>query len=170
MLRPLERFPRLRLTRAGRSARWVLVLALALSAVNASPVSAQGDVAGDPELRASKTYWQNRYRNLLLDSARLRSEIDRERELYADANRRNYRRGNKRHVHREAFLEAQQELARVEAELATIKDEARRAGALPGWLYEVEFEMEDAEGRPGIASGPESEDDGRNPLYSDDDL
>jgi len=126
-----------------------------------------------------KTHWQNRYRNLLLDAARLRAAVERETELYADANRRNYRRGSKRHTHHEAAKVAEQELVKVEAALATIEDDARRAGALPGWFYEVEFEMENGELRPEIAAGPEQEsqqkreqeqDDGRNPLYADEDL
>ncbi len=155
--------------RRGRNARKILACALALLALAASPVAAGDDPSSEPELRATKAYWQNRYRNLLRDAARLRSEVERETELYADANRRNYRRGKKRHIHREAAKEAEQELAKVEAELATIEDDARRAGALPGWLYEVEFEMQDAELRPGIATGPEQEqDEGRNPLYDDD--
>lgn len=142
---------------------WIALLG-ALFGLAAAPSALAWEPAGsDPERRAEKVYWQNRYRSLLEDAARLRAEVERERELYADANRRNYRRGRKRHVHREAMQAAAERLAEVEAQLATIEDEARRAGALPGWLYEVEAELEDADGRAGVATGPG--DEGRNPLY-----
>jgi len=125
-----------------------------------APMVVQAD---DAEKRAAKTKWQNKYRGLIVQAAELRGTIDSERELYADANRRNYRRGPKRHVHHKAMKEAVTELAKVEAELATIQDDGRRAGALPGWFYEVDMEFEDAERRPAIAAGPG--DEGRNPLY-----
>ena len=167
MIRFLEKSPH----RRGANARKIVAFAIALLALAASPVAAEDDLSADPELRATKAYWQNRYRNLLRDAARLRADVERETELYADANRRNYRRGKKRHIHRDAAAEAAEELARVKAALATIEDEARRAGALPGWLYEVEFEMQDGALRPEIAAGPEQQeqDDGRNPLYADED-
>ncbi len=124
----------------------------------------------DPELRAEKNLWQSRYRKLLADADALRAKIALETELYADANRRNYRRGKKRHVHRKALEKARAELERVEAELATIEDDGRRAGALPGWFYEVEAEFEDAARRPAIGAGPdEDRDAGRNPLYLEQD-
>jgi len=94
----------------------------------------------DSELQAEKEFWQKRYTTLLDEVDELRATIERERELYADANRRNYRRGNKRHIHREAMLEAAAKLEVVERELEALPDEARRAGALPGWFYEVEEE------------------------------
>ena len=123
-------------------------------------------MAADPsERRAGKTYWQTRYLSLLTKAEALRGTIEQERELYADANRRNYRRGTKRHGHREAMEKAASELVRVDAELAGLKDEGRRAGALPGWFYEIDMEREDADRRPAISAGPGNE--GRNPLYVD---
>lgn len=142
---------------------WLALLATA----TATTAHAWEPYESDPQLRAQKVEWQKRYRSLLERQASLREEIAREQELYADANRRNYRRGRKRHVHRDAMLAAKDKLAAVEAELDGFEDEARRAGALPGWLYEVEAEMEDADRRPAIATGPG--DDGRNPLYVDED-
>lgn len=96
----------------------------------------------DPEAAAEKAYWQKRYASLLDEAEVLRETVERERELYADANRRNYRRGDKRHRHRKAMLEAAARLEVVERELEALPDEARRAGALPGWLREVELERE----------------------------
>lgn len=141
-------------------------LALALATLPGS-LSAQSLANDEAELEAARSYWQDRYRGLLTEASELRATIERERELYADANRRNYRRGRKRHIHRDAMLEAQDELARVESQLATIQEEARRAGALPGWFYEVEWQLEEEAGRPAISSGPG--DEGRNPLHLDDD-
>lgn len=121
---------------------------------------------GSSEESGPKAYWQDRYRTLLQQADQLRAIIETERELYADANRRNYRRGTKRHQHRIKAQEAEEKLKAVEAELATIQDDGRRAGALPGWFYEVEIEGS----APASASPPESGpgDAGRNPLYTDD--
>ena len=153
-----------RLRRHG--AAWALLaattLALAGFAASSPPARAQASstVPTDAELASRKAYWQKRYRGLLESADTLREVIAREEELYADANRRNYRRGNKRHVHREAMLEARAQLAEVEAELAVIQEEARRVGALPGWFYEVEWQREEG-------ASPAAADDGRNPLYDD---
>ena len=141
-----------------------IALLVFLLALMASPAIAADGIGSDAEVSAVKTFWQNRYRTLISKAARLRAEISQERERYADANRRNYRRGKKRHVHRVAVEKATRTLATVEAELATIQDEGRRAGALPGWFYEVEIEMEESAQRPSVTSGPA--DDGRNPLYT----
>ena len=60
--------------------------------------------------------------------------------------------------------EAEKELARVEEELSTLADDARRAGALPGWLYEVEMEPVAPAAREGAAAdrgpAPDDEEDG----------
>ena len=117
------------------------------------------------ESDSAKRYWQDRYRGLLTSADELRVVIARETELYADANRRNYRRGTKRHLHRVAAEEAREKLARVEQELATIKDEGRRAGALPGWFYEVEEEREDVARNPALAPDTTDPDAGRNPRF-----
>ncbi len=138
----------------------ILLCGLVVALCAAPTAAVAEDLA---ELGSGKTYWQNRYRNLLAEASELRATIEVERELYADANRRNYRRGRKRIVHREKAQKARVELATVEAALATIEDDGRRAGALPGWFYEVEFEIEGAKRRPAVSVGPGE--DGRNPLY-----
>ena len=150
--------------RLGNARVGATLLAGLMVLVSFTALAADG-VGSDSELREKKAYWQTRYRELLSDQRELRALVAQERELYADANRRNYRRGKKRHVHRDAMLEAQAELAEVEQKLSTIEDDARRAGALPGWLYEVEIELEESARRPAIAAGPG--DEGRNPLYRD---
>lgn len=138
------------------AAAFALLVALA-------PLGAMSE--DDAERQAMKQYWQGRYRQLLESADRLRAEVERETELYADANRRNYRRGKKRHIHRVAAEEAREALARVEQELATIEDDARRAGALPGWLYEVEMERADLAKRPDDEQRSEDPTAGRNPRF-----
>ena len=118
-----------------------------------------------PELDSAKDYWQTRYRTLLERADSLRETIEVETELYADANRRNYRRGKKRHVHRVAAEEARAELAEVQLELSTIQEEGRRAGALPGWFYEVEQDRADVARNPALVPDPEDPDEGRNPRF-----
>jgi hypothetical protein len=118
--------------------------------------------ATDPgELRAQKLYWQTRYRDLRTRADELRATIDLARGLYASANRRNYRRGGQRHIQAEVMKAAASELEEVDAALASIEDDGRRAGALPGWFYEVERAA--GEQGPEISAGPG--DEGRNPLY-----
>lgn len=150
--------------RLGNARMGTALLAGLMMLISFTALAADG-IGSDPEIREQKTYWQTRYRQLLSDRQELQALVARERELYADANRRNYRRGDKRHVHRDAMLEAQDQLAEVERALSTIRDDARRAGALPGWLNEVEFEFEESRERPAITAGPG--DEGRNPLYLD---
>ena len=121
--------------------------------------------AEPPDVPTEQSHWQERYRSLVAETEILRAEIQHERELYADANRRNYRRGQKRHVHRIAAEKAEQELAKVQAQLATIEDDARRAGLGRGWLNQIEMELEDGYKRPAVAAGSGSDIEGRNPLY-----
>lgn len=150
------------LNRLGSGRIGAVLLIGVMASVSFSAFAADGP-GSDLELHDKKAYWQTLYRDLLSERRTLRATVAKERELYADANRRNYRRGNKRHVHYEAMLEAQAELAEVEQKLSTIDDDARRAGALASWLYEVEDE--ETSQRPVVATGPG--DEGRNPLYLD---
>jgi len=155
-------------TRLERSSAARMISALCLGIVLlAVPASANNPAARTgAEQSGPKAYWQERYRNLINRAAELRDIIETERELYADANRRNYRRGDKRHRHRIKLIEAEDQLEVIEAELETIKDDGRRAGALPGWFYEVESELEVLGGKPPVERGPG--DRGRNPLYVED--
>lgn len=145
MIRSQDPAARPRLRNGGRrrsAGAFGIGLALSLIFVLAPAAPSFGSDGRDAEMAAMKAEWQDRYRTLLEDADRLRAEIAEQRELYAAANRRNYRRGSKRHVHRAAAAEATRALADVEQQLATIKDDGRRAGALPGWFYEVEMDRE----------------------------
>lgn len=144
-------------TRPLMRVRPAVVLALAL-ALAAGPA-----LANEPEVNTDPVHWQNRYRALVEKARQLRAKVEVETELYADANRRNYRRGSKRHVHRQAAARAEAKLAKVEAELASMEDEARRAGVPRGWLHQVEIQLEDEARGPAVATGPG--DEGRNPLH-----
>lgn len=144
---------------SGSRIAWIAILIVTL----AGPVLASDPIGPDSEIADQKDYWQSRYHDLLTRRAELETTVARERELYAAANRRNYRRGKKRHVHRDAQAEAAAKLAHVEAQLAAFEDDARRAGALPGWLYEVEEGIYTDRQRPAVSTGPG--DEGRNPLY-----
>ena len=75
------------------------------------------------------------------------------------------RRGRNRHAHREALMRAMEELRRVVADLATIEEDGRREGALPGWFYEIDIELEDEGDQPKVQTTPD--DDGGNPFFDD---
>jgi hypothetical protein len=151
--------------------RFAVFGALALTLICVPWANAQADTGtgteteteAEVELRTERVRWQEKYRSLLTETARLHSEIQQESELYADANRRNYRRGSKRHYHREAIDAAKHKLAELETELADFEDVARRGGAARGWLTQVEIELEDEARGPAVTAGPG--DEGRNPLY-----
>jgi len=145
-----------------RGPRRLAALIALLAMAFAAPSSFARD---DAQRDGMKQYWQNRYRQLLRSADELRAEIAHETELYADANRRNYRRGTKRHMHRVAAEEAKAKLDAVESKLSTIKDEGRRAGALPGWFYEVEEEREDIARNPSLGPDPADPNAGRNPRF-----
>ncbi len=138
-------------------------LAVALIGVPWTIAQAGTETKTEAELEQERVRWQKKYRSLLTETKRLRSEIQEESKLYADANRRSYRRGNKRHYHREVVDDAKRKLAELETELENFEDVARRGGALRGWLTQVEIELEDEARGHAVTAGPG--DEGRNPLY-----
>jgi len=126
----------------------------------------------EEELMQKKQDWQDRYRQLRQDAKRLERNAAAARENYARAQRRNYPRGDALQQFLVQEQDAETELAKVKKELAGIFDEARRAGIPPGWLYEVEDEPVVVPA-PAASANPSDdaadEDDGRNPLYKQDD-
>ncbi|HPG27612.1 MAG TPA: hypothetical protein PLW10_18405 [Myxococcota bacterium] len=154
-----------------RAASMLLLLALAL-AITPAPAAAQAEAEQD-DLASMKADWQSRYRRLLTRQDELRAEIELRKQLYANANRRMYR-GSVRQGQRDRMLEAETELAEIATKIESFMVDARRAGAYPGWLYEVEDEVAEARRNAPAAvapDGPEDDEDdgGRNPLYDSDD-
>jgi hypothetical protein len=150
----------------------ILGLAIALYAIGGSllmPDIAQADSGGS--LLEQKTHWQNRYRALLSDSARLQDDAIRSRENYARAQKRNYPRGGARQQFIIDAEEAEEDLVKVKSEIEQIFVEARRAAVPPSWLYEVDDEAIKPTA-PASASDDErdpEDTEGRNPLYLKDD-
>jgi len=132
--------------------------------------AAHAQIAGEEELQDQKEYWQERYRRLRQDAARLERNAERARKAYAMAQRRNYPRGGARQRLIQQIEDAETELESVRKEIEELPTEARRAGAMPGWLYEVEDE-EVVIPEPAAADAVDAEEAearaGRNPLYLD---
>jgi len=105
---------------------------------------------------------------LLRNAALLERNARRSREYYAQAQRRNYPRGGARQRLLAQAAEAEAELRTVREEIEALRVEARREGALPGWLYEVEDEeivVPEPAAPDGSDSSSDERDAGRNPLY-----
>jgi hypothetical protein len=145
-------------------------LAFAVGLPSALPVPAEAEPVD--ALEAMKDEWQDEYRRLLQDADRLRRNASNARENYARAQRRNYPRGGARAEMLVEADQAERDLVEVEAQIEQLRLDGRRAGALPGWFYEVEDEPR---GNPQPASPGETTEaspedrEGRNPLYLDQD-
>jgi len=152
------------LVRRYRTAPLVGLLAMALIA----PILAPVPVASASDALA-KQEWQDDYRKLLREKARLERNVESARVNYMRANRRNYPRGKARQQFVIDGDEAKRGLVKIEEEIEQLRDESRRAGALPGWFAEVDDEpIGDAE-PAARADDDEGDREGRNPLYADDD-
>lgn len=150
-----------------RTAASTLALAIVLAWSPGLPAAAQN--ANAPKsLEEQKEDWQERYRRLLADAARLEYNARESRENYARAQRRNYPRGGTR----EKFLidaeTAETQLAKVKDQIDAIFVEARQKSIPRNWLWEVDDEGP-AWTPPASRSNGGDADDGRNPLYADDD-
>lgn len=176
------------------AAGMVLVPGAPFVALLASEPAAAADLG---DLDALKAYWQGRYRELRLEEARLVETERLATKEYADANRRNYRRSGVRHFHRTNANEAKAQLVIVRAEIEQVREDVVDAGGTVNWLDEVDDEGIDPAQVEGLgvyaddgrfggkgAYGPRREDgepldadrdaaraddDGRNPLFSDED-
>ena len=157
-------------SRPNTSARsWIAALSIAFALGAAGMflfgTVAQAQFATEEETQAKRDEWQERYRWLLRDQARLKQNVANLEHDYISSQRRNYPRGaNRERLVKEA--EAQKkELAGIEAEIAGIYTEARVAGIPPGWLSEVEDEDLTVPAAPAEGNVTEEDREGRNPLY-----
>ncbi|MEE8163955.1 MAG: hypothetical protein V3T64_00150 [Myxococcota bacterium] len=145
-----------------------VTLAFAVSLPIALPRPAEGKPVDATQ--AMKDKWQADYRRLLQDADRLRRNARNARENYVHAQRRNYPRGGARQQMLIEAEEAERGLVEVEARIEQLRLDARRAGALPGWFYEVDDEPRGMAqpASPAETTGPSPDDRaGRNPLYLD---
>jgi len=85
-----------------------------------------------------RDYWVSRYEKLVSEVEGLRSKVDTLKLNYTRARTRNYPRGEALKELEADRDKAITELAEKEAELEEFPEEARRAGALPGWFRDLD--------------------------------
>jgi hypothetical protein len=119
----------MKITKLERRALVVALLALFLAGPIGSPVV----LAADDE-EAAKAEWQDRYHELMTRVESLRARYEAQSLAYRKSRKRSVPRGEEREALRIEVERLEQELAAAEQELADFPDEARRAGALPGWF------------------------------------
>lgn len=150
----------------------ILGLAMAFAVISLPLLAPDAARAGtDQTLEEKKAEWQGRYRSLLQNAARLRSNAETSRENYARAQRRNYPRGGARQQFIVDAENAEKELVEVKEAIAQIAVDARHASIPPNWLYAVEDEpiTVSAPASPSDQQDEQEERAGRNPLYFDQD-
>jgi hypothetical protein len=130
------------------------------------PSAAQAQTGAQPTEEEQKAKWQDDYRSLLQNEARLRHNGQMARENYARAQRRNYPRGGARQQFLIDADKADAELVQVKEEIAQLQTSARHESIPQSWFYEVEEEPI-TYGAPAASASNDDEDDdgGRNPLY-----
>jgi hypothetical protein len=149
--------------------RLAVATGLALACLTSFVAPNVANAQTEEQLMEQKNEWQERYRGLLQEAERLKENAATMRSNYSQAQQRNYPRGNARQEFLIKADEAETELVKVKAQLAGIFEEARRAGIPPRWLYEVDDEPIVVPAAADSANADdEEEDDGRNPLYKDD--
>lgn len=149
-------------------AGFFVLVALSAAAVFFAGSDAQAQFASEEETQAKRDEWQQRYRWLLRDQARLQQNVANLERDYIMSQRRNYPRGaNRERLVVEADAQ-RKELVGVEKEIAGIYAEARAAGIPPGWLSEVEDEDLTVPAAKAEEDEPEVDREGRNPIYFDD--
>ena len=114
---------------SGRISKLLLVGMFALGSVVAQPGWADG--------RSKQAYWVERYHKLHSAETSLQSELGAARARHSRGRRANRLRGEERGELRKDIVRMEKELARVERDLAAFPEEARRAGALPGWFRDL---------------------------------
>jgi len=164
----------------------LIALTTGVGAITLHPGVASAQEADLDQLKAE---WQARYRDLRREEARLVETVRLATKEYADANRRNYRRSGVRHFHRTNANEAKAALAEVRQEIKDAHVEVVAEGGLAYWLEAIDDEPIDSDAVQGLGvyedggqfggkgaypknsdnEAGQAQDDGRNPLYSQDD-
>lgn len=85
-----------------------------------------------------RDYWVGRYEKLVSEVEGLRAKVDQLKLNYTRARTRNYPRGEALKELEADRDQAIEDLAEKEAELEEFPEEARRAGALPGWFRDLD--------------------------------
>ncbi len=107
-----------------------VLAALVLISVWGVVITREAPAQDEPD----RDYWVNRYETLRTEVEDLRTRVDMLQTQYSKAKRRNYPRGAQLDELRISLEKSRTELAAKEEELENFPDEARRAGAPPGWF------------------------------------
>ena len=106
--------------------RLALTLALCTSLVSFGAVA----VAGDD----SKAYWQGRYQEVQTEYVAASQELDAANAAYHKARQRNRLKGARREEIMSNITKAETRFAAAKQAKDSFPEEARRAGAQPGWF------------------------------------
>ena len=111
---------------------------LSLSAVSLGPklALAQAAAPSNPD-EPDKLHWQSEYKRVLSQVEQARARLEQSQRSYTKGKQRGRMRGEQRFEIRDELAAAKQALAAAEAQLESFPDEARRAGAPPGWFREI---------------------------------
>lgn len=162
------------------AATWTLAIGLASTLVipfvagsSVAKTAAATELSSEDAELAKKAEWQDRYRTLRNNAARMRDNAIKLRRAYGLSQHANYPRGGARLQFKEQVLDTERKADDYAAQVAAFADEARQHQIPPGWIYEVDDEPVDL-GTPAAADDDEStheikSPEGRNPLYFDED-
>ena len=125
--------------------RWIpnLILGAALAAPLAlvtPQVGAQPASVSAPE--SSKSYWQDRYRDLKAQVSSANARLSQAKRDYNKAKQRGRLRGEYKNDILLEIQSAEMDLQDAEQALDALPDEARAAGVPPGWFREVDEDYE----------------------------
>ena len=113
-------------------------LRVALAAIVSIAAVAVFAAAAAAQEEPDRDYWVNRYETLVSEVDSLRVKVDVLNTNYVKARQRNYPRGTELYAMKAKAEEATAELEKKEEELENFPDEARRAGAYPGWFRDLD--------------------------------
>ena len=108
-----------------------LATGLVLAAATIAAVPATTGAATEQEKRQ---HWVQRYETLRTQEKELREKLEEARAQYSRGRRANRVRGEERVEVVERIEKLEKELAQAQRKLAAFPEEARKAGALPGWF------------------------------------